>query len=64
MTRLLTDGGFTVRRIRGDVLVPIADEFTRRWARLEEMLIKRLLAATATRAAGWAPWLEILAYRG
>jgi SAM-dependent methyltransferase len=64
MTRLLTDGGFTVGRVRGDALVPIADEFTRPWARLEEMLIKRLLAATATRGAGWAPWLEIFAHRG
>ena len=64
MTRLLTDSGFTVRHIRGDVLVPIADEFTRWWARLEEMLIKRLFAATAARSAAWAPWLEVLAYRG
>jgi SAM-dependent methyltransferase len=63
LARLLSAGGFTIRRVRGDVLVPIADEFTRPWARFEETLIKRLLAAVASRGARWAPWLEVFAER-
>jgi hypothetical protein len=48
LTRLLSDQGFAVKRIRGDVLVPIADEWTRRWARVEEIVIKRTIAAAVS----------------
>jgi len=54
LTRLLRDAGFTVERVARDVLVPTADEWTRRWAALEERLFKPL-----TRA--WAPWFEVYA---
>jgi 2-polyprenyl-3-methyl-5-hydroxy-6-metoxy-1,4-benzoquinol methylase len=63
LTRLLAEHGFTVKRIRGDVLVPIADEWTRRWARVEEILIKRLLAAAVAIGGAEAPWFEIYAKR-
>ncbi len=63
LTKLLEDEGFTVGQARGDVLVRTADEFTRPWARLEEILIKRLLAPAAYRRASWAPWIEIFGAR-
>ena len=59
LTRLLAETGFTVRSVRGDVLVPIADKWTRPWARVEEMLIKR-----AMRLSGMAPWFEVYAVSG
>jgi 2-polyprenyl-3-methyl-5-hydroxy-6-metoxy-1,4-benzoquinol methylase len=62
LTQLLAERDFTVQRIRGDVLVPIADEWTRRWAHLEETLVKRLLRI-ASRAGTRAPWIEIYAKR-
>lgn len=61
--RLLGDAGFIVERVRGDVLVPIGDEWTRRWARREEMLIKRLMTTVARRRTAWAPWIEVYARR-
>jgi SAM-dependent methyltransferase len=63
LTALLGDGGFAVTRIRGDVLVPIADEWTRPWARVEESLIKRALATAARLGLDWAPWFEVYARR-
>jgi SAM-dependent methyltransferase len=54
LTRLLTELGFDVERIVGDVLVPTADEWTRRWALLEERALKPL-----TRR--WSPWFEVYA---
>jgi SAM-dependent methyltransferase len=54
LTRLLLQEGFTVRRVVGDVLVPTADEYTRRAAVLEERLLKPL-----TRR--WMPWFEVYA---
>ena len=51
-----------VVRMRGDVLVPIGDEWTRPWARREEAIAKRIMRATATRLR-WAPWLEVYAVR-
>jgi SAM-dependent methyltransferase len=64
LTRLLQEQGLDVHHIHGDVLVPIADEWTRPWARLEERLIKRLLAVVARRdGARWAPWLDVFAVR-
>lgn len=61
--RLLGEMGFEVFDVRGDVLVPTADEWTRRWARVEERIFKRLLGAAAR---GWperAPWVEVYARR-
>jgi SAM-dependent methyltransferase len=63
LSRLLEDNGFSVTRLRGDVLVPIADEWTRPWARLEETLIKRLLAPVKLLDARFAPWFEVYAVR-
>jgi len=63
LTRLLLDQGFAVKRIRGDVLVPIADEWTRRWARVEEIVIKRTIAAAVSLVRFRAPWFEIYAKR-
>ena len=54
LTRLLRESGFEVERVVPDVLVPTADEWTRRWARVEERLMKPL-----TRFA--APWFEVYA---
>jgi SAM-dependent methyltransferase len=64
LSRLLADAGFTVVRIRGDVLVPTADEWTRRWARWEERAVKRAIAVVAHARPEWAPWLEVFAIRG
>jgi hypothetical protein len=54
LTRLLVDPGFTGADVVGDVLVPTADEWTRRWARIEERIVKPM-----TRAA--MPWFEAYA---
>ena len=63
ITRLLDQCGFRVRRIVGDVLVPIADRWTRRWAALEERIVKGLLTpiAHADGRVGLAPWIEVYA---
>jgi hypothetical protein len=63
ITRLLHDRGFRVQRIVGDVLVPIADRWTRRWAAAEERLVKALLTpvARADGRLGLAPWIEVYA---
>ncbi len=61
LTRLLSETGFTVQRIRGDVLVPTADRWTRPWARVEEILIKRAIALGASLADRRAPWFEVYA---
>ena len=63
ITRLLGRTGFAVRAVYGDVLVPIADEWTHRWASLEERIVKRALAPFAHRALAWAPWMEVYAER-
>jgi SAM-dependent methyltransferase len=64
LTRLLEGQGFRLRRFRGDVLVPVAGEWTRTWARLEESVIKRLLGAVAHHSGTrWAPWLDVFATR-
>jgi SAM-dependent methyltransferase len=57
LTRLLVESGFRVDRVAGDVLVPTADEWTKRWARLEERALKPL-----TRR--WMPWFEVYATKG
>ena len=64
LTHLLERVGFTVRHVEGDVLVPIADEWTRRWASLEERVVKRALGVVARRVPRWAPWLEVYGERG
>jgi SAM-dependent methyltransferase len=64
LERVLTRLGFHVERVVGDVLVPIGDEWTRPWARLEERFVKALgsLAALApVRDRGVAPWIELYA---
>ncbi|MFN2564682.1 MAG: class I SAM-dependent methyltransferase [Gemmatimonadaceae bacterium] len=63
VTRLLHDCGFRVQRIVGDVLVPIADRWTRPWAAIEERLLKALIApiARADGRTGLAPWMEVYA---
>jgi hypothetical protein len=63
LTRLLERVGFRVEHVEGDVLVPIADEWTRRWASIEERLVKRALGITARMHARWAPWIEVYAVR-
>jgi 2-polyprenyl-3-methyl-5-hydroxy-6-metoxy-1,4-benzoquinol methylase len=63
LARLLRESGFTVRRIRGDVLVPIADRWTKPWARLEESLIKKAMVVGARATPAHAPWFEIYASR-
>lgn len=63
LTALLRDTGFTVHRVRGDVLVPTADEWTRPWARVEEALVKRGMSAAAQWQPRWAPWFEVYATR-
>jgi SAM-dependent methyltransferase len=63
LARLLERVGFEVRHVEGDVLVPIADEWTRRWAGAEERLVKLALGAVARRHPPWAPWIEVYAVR-
>jgi hypothetical protein len=61
ITRLLDQFDFQVTQIVGDVLVPIADRWTRRWATAEERIVKALLKPLA-RANGrlrLAPWIEV-----
>ena len=56
LARLLVDVGFRVERVVADVLVPTADEWTKRWAIVEERILKRM-----TRR--WSPWFEVYATR-
>ncbi|PYP81039.1 MAG: hypothetical protein DMD35_03115 [Gemmatimonadetes bacterium] len=64
LERLLVRNGMRVEQVVGDVLVPIADRWTKRWAALEERLVKRVIAAGARIARGdkpLAPWFELYA---
>jgi len=64
LTRLVERNGMRVEQVVGDVLVPIADRWTRRWAALEERLVKRVIAAGARISRGdkpLAPWFELYA---
>lgn len=63
LTSLLDQSGFDVTRIRGDVLVPIADEWTRSWARVEELAVKAAMRVAARRSPTNAPWIEVYARR-
>lgn len=60
---LLEGAGFTPLRTYGDPLVPIADEYTRPWAAVEERLLKTAIRAAARlpRARALAPWIECYA---
>jgi hypothetical protein len=64
LTRLVERNGMRVEHVVGDVLVPIADRWTKRWAALEEKLVKRVIAAGARISSGdkpLAPWFEVYA---
>jgi SAM-dependent methyltransferase len=61
--RLLDANGFRVERVRGDVLVPIADEWTRPWARVEERATKSALRRAVRMRLTEPPWIEIYARR-
>ena len=64
LDRALSRLGFRVERVVGDVLVPIGDKWTRRWARVEERLVKRLgavMARAPVRDRVLAPWIELYA---
>ena len=61
LTRLLDRVGFRVTHVEGDVLVPIADEWTRRWASVEERVVKLALGFAARRSPRRAPWIEVYA---
>lgn len=56
---MLRDLGFRVVDVQGDALVPIADEWTRGWARWEERALKA--GVRAARRLGGAPWYELYA---
>jgi SAM-dependent methyltransferase len=63
-SRLVEKLGFEVVRIVGEVLVPIADEWTRPWAALEERVLKRVGHVAARMSVGdrpFAPWFELYA---
>jgi hypothetical protein len=45
------------------VLVPISDEWTKTWARIEETLVKRVIGAAAALGGMSAPWFELYARR-
>lgn len=56
---LLDRTGFRQCRVVGDTLVPVADRWTRPWARLEEKGVKRVMK-TILRGR-LAPWIEVYA---
>lgn len=64
LERVLSRLGFRVERVVGDVLVPIGDEWTRRWARVEERLVKQfggIAARVPVADRALAPWIEVYA---
>ena len=64
--RLLERCGFEVELVTGDVLVPIADRWTRRWAEVEERVVKGAVQLAARVSRGdraLAPWFEVYARR-
>ena len=61
LSRLLRDAGFEIRKVRGEVLVAIADKWTKPWARVEERAVKRTLGSLARWTVRWAPWFELYA---
>jgi len=63
ISRLVEETGFAIDHFRGDVLVPISDEWTKSWARVEEAVIKRTMGAVAALDEVAAPWFELYARR-
>ena len=66
LRRLLEEAGLVIVHTHGDALVPIADRWTRRWAKIEERGLKNLLriAGAAGEAGALAsPWFEMYAKR-
>ena len=61
LARLLDATGFEVVDTWGDALVPIADRWTRPWARVEERAVKQALRLVAHATADAAPWMEVYA---
>lgn len=64
LSRLVERNGMRVEHVHGDVLVPIADRWTKRWAALEERIVKRVIGASARVSGGdkpLAPWFELYA---
>lgn len=64
LTRLVERLGFQVEHIEGDTLVPIADDWTRSWAAIEERVVKGAIGVVS--GAGGddlplAPWFELYA---
>ena len=59
LERLLGETGFALRRVYGDTLVPIADEWTQSWAAWEEKVVKGALREIAHEEADAAPWVEV-----
>lgn len=60
LDRLMLAAGFVPVARRGDTLVTLADDETRRWAACEERIVKLGLAAVARVAPDGAPWLDVL----
>ncbi|MDB4887824.1 MAG: hypothetical protein JWN79_3262 [Gemmatimonadetes bacterium] len=63
-TRLVERLGFRVEHVEGDVLVPIADKWTRPWAAVEERVVKSAIGAVAGVGGDdlpLAPWFELYA---
>jgi SAM-dependent methyltransferase len=57
MTRLLNDAGFTIRRVHGDTLAPVADRWTRAPAAVDERVTKGIQRLLQRR---WrAPWVDV-----
>lgn len=57
LRRLLTEAGFTIRRVYGDTLFPVADGATRSAGTIDEWLTKKIQHVVQH---GWrAPWVEI-----
>jgi len=64
LARLVERNGMRVEQVVGDVLVPIADRWTKRWAALEERIVKGVIGASARISTGdkpLAPWFEMYA---
>lgn len=59
LARLFDRAGYEVERLVGDTLVPLADGWTRGWAREEERLAKRATRLLARAGVLPPPWIEV-----